>query len=74
MIVPNKFITYEQSAIAKAPRLLEKLTKPCNITEFYKSNKRSFQSVRDFIYVLDTLYVLNQIKLDESNGEISRVD
>lgn len=66
MITPGKFIPYGQSVLSKLGWLLAELDKPMSIADLRRATKRHFADPSEFIYAMDTLYVLGVIDIDES--------
>ena len=68
---PNKIISFKQSYFYKFIIILDVLkNKNCLVHELYNKTKNDFENIEEFISVLDCLYALGKIKLDEKNGEI----
>lgn len=74
MKFPSKVTAYSESILPKFPVVLAQLQsgdmKPGAL---YAKVKRDFDNVEDFIEVLDCLYALKRIDIDESWGTISLV-
>lgn len=70
MLVPNKTISLNESCLYRAALLLSKLKDEISVIELYQAEKRMFLDLSDFIYVLDLLFVLGKVVLDEDNGVI----
>lgn len=70
MLVPNKTISISESCLYRAALLLSKFKNEISVLELYKSEKRLFLGVADFIDSLDLLFILGRIVLDETNGVI----
>jgi hypothetical protein len=70
MIVPNKFISLDQSLISKLPELLASLETDRSVLELYESNRHGFEDVSEFLIALDVLYVLGRIELDSGSGTL----
>ncbi len=63
MIFPNKLRTYEESILSKLPIVLNIILEgKRDILEIYKLCENHFNEVQEYIYVLDILYILNEIK------------
>lgn len=74
MRIPSKVISYKDSSISKYARTLTKLKEmdytPMNL---YIEMKETFQSIDEFIDVLDSLYALRAIEFNEERGVVSYV-
>jgi len=67
MLVPNKIMPLGETCLYRAAKLLPKLEAEICITELYISEKKSFTDLADFIDVLDLLFVLDKIIIDQDN-------
>jgi hypothetical protein len=70
MLVPNKTISINESCIYRASLLLSKLEGEISVEELYCNQKKLFVDMADYIDVLDLLFVLGKIVLEEENGII----
>jgi len=70
MLVPNKTISINESCIYKSALLISRFKGDISVEELYKSEKRLFFDMSDFVDALDLLFVLGKIVLDEENGVI----
>ena len=70
MLVPNKTISINESCLYLSALLLSKLKDEISVIELYQAEKRMFLDLSDFIDVLDLLFVLGKVVLDEDNGVI----
>lgn len=70
MLVPNKTISLNESCLYRSALLLSKLKDEISVIELYQAEKRMFLDLSDFIDVLDLLFVLGKVVLDEENGVI----
>lgn len=75
MILPNKLISFKDCTLAKTVPLLDSLSEEDkDIYILYKSTKKYFCDISEFVLALDILYVLNVIKYDESLNMVSYVN
>lgn len=67
MKLPSKVTPYKESTIAKFPVVLELLEKSdMTPQEFYaKVRKSKIKDISEFVEVLDCLYAMNKIEIDE---------
>lgn len=70
MLVPNKTISLNESCLYRSALLLSKLKDGISVIELYQAEKRIFLDLSDFIDVLDLLFVLGKVVLDEDSGVI----
>jgi hypothetical protein len=66
MLLPNKIISYKESILARFPVLLKEI-KPEDISvmDLFKKVKSEFDSIADYLEVLDCLFALKKIELTE---------
>lgn len=66
MKYPSKVTTYKESSISLFPVILSKLEKESMTpSELYKKVKNKVSDVQEYIEILDCLYALQKIKLEE---------
>ncbi|WP_443741003.1 ABC-three component system middle component 7 [Treponema berlinense] len=71
MLLPNKMIPYSDSVISKFSVVLTELQKKSqNIHELYKKHKKEFESIQNYIEVLNCLFALNKIQIDKISEEV----
>ena len=75
MRLPNKVITYKESILPKFPVIL-KIGRGADFTAnyFYKRVKGQLEDIGEYLEVVDCLYALGKIELDEKRGVIHYVD
>ncbi len=73
MLLPNKFASLKESALAEAAFLLERLKEPVPLTVLYSSTRSRFAGIADFVYTIDLLHILNKVAIDTTSGVIHRV-
>lgn len=71
MIVPNKFVSLEQSLISKLPNMVVGLADGKSVLEFFEENHRAFEDVGEFLHALDVLFILGRVDFDQETGTIS---
>ncbi|WP_139558309.1 ABC-three component system middle component 7 [Methylotetracoccus oryzae] len=64
MIVPNKFVSLDESLIAKLPHLLANLKDGESVLELYSATRDVYADVGEFLLSLDVLFVLGRIRVD----------
>ncbi|PSU68279.1 hypothetical protein C9J22_17535 [Photobacterium phosphoreum] len=72
MITPNKATPLKESIIFKTTYVLDVEFESINIEELYKKTKNKFETINEFIYSLDVLYILNKIEIDFDTGFIRK--
>ena len=66
MRLPSKFTPYKQSVISKLPIVLEALeTSDMTVMTLYKKVKSNMNGLKEFMEVLDCLFILKKITLEE---------
>lgn len=71
MLLPNKLFSYNQSVLSKLPAFLTALDKPTNPKDLYQSVRGVPMSPIEFMEILDCLYALNKIAID-NEGRLYR--
>ncbi|MEG0008418.1 MAG: hypothetical protein RR721_04265 [Aeromonas sp.] len=72
MITPNKAIPFKDSIIFKMLFILDENFEEMTLLELYKKTKSEFIEIDEFIYSIDTLYVLGKIELNIEQGIIKK--
>lgn len=70
MLVPNKTVSINESCIYRSSLLLSKLDGDISVEELYRNQRKLFIDMADYIDVLDLLFILGKVVLDEENGVI----
>jgi len=71
MICPNKSIPFKESILGKTLPILECLKNGnCNVGELYAATKGLFAEINEFMLVIDILYILDIIELDNEKKEV----
>ncbi len=74
MRIPSKVVSYKDSSISKYARMLTRLEgKNYTPIDLFVEMHDIFQSIDEYIDVLDGLYALRAIEFDEEGGIISYV-
>lgn len=64
MIVPNKVISLEKSALGRIGHILALGPEPRDLLTLYRSVSDHFESADQFLVAMDILYVMGRIDLD----------
>lgn len=65
MLFPSKFTSFEESTISKMVLILEKKdTNEITVSELYAKFKKKFKTIDEFIFVLDVLYAMDYIEIE----------
>jgi hypothetical protein len=70
MIVPNKAIRLEESALSRASVIL-RVEMPISLGELYEDVSDEFDSPQQFMLALDLLFVLGKINLNMDTGIVA---
>jgi hypothetical protein len=70
MIIPNKFITFEQSVISKLSIVLAKDFQEIEIGKLYAQTENDFDDIDQFLFALDVLHALGRISIDLESGMV----
>lgn len=65
MLLPNKLFSYNQSILSKLPIFLETLNTPKKPKDLYHNLIEVVNSPMEFIDILDCLFALCKIDIDE---------
>lgn len=65
MIIPNKFIPFDESVISKLEVILREIHDEEELLHLYHKVERNFTGIDQFLYALDVLYALDRIIIDE---------
>lgn len=74
MILPNKVVSLEDSALSLLPLVLELGPAPIPVTSLYQEVADDFESADQFLLALDLLFVLDRIDVDMTTGIVRYVD
>lgn len=72
MLVPSKLFSYNESVLSKLPLILRELEQPKTPHELLESLGEIVKSPLELVEVLDCLYALREIELNEADGRIMR--
>lgn len=72
MITPNKFIPLKESALGKVELTHSIIDDSKSVGELYEANRSRYDSLEQFIYSIEILYLTNKIEFNELNGIISK--
>lgn len=72
MITPNKTIPLKDSIIYKSIYIMEEKFEDIHISVLYNSVMSKFDGVDEFMYSIDTLYLLDLINFDFELGIVSK--
>lgn len=64
MIVPNKVISIDESALSAIPAILEQGPLPHDLVTLYREHSEKFDSIDQFLLGLDVLFVLGRINVN----------
>lgn len=72
MITPTKTISFKDSIVFKMVYILDENFEEISLVELYKITKNNFLGLNEFIYALDTLYVLGKVEMDFELGKVKK--
>ena len=74
MYFPNKITTFKESIIYKMVSVIEVIKKEdMEILSLYQHCKDGFDSIDEYIYSLEILFILNSIEVEFKGGKIKYV-
>ena len=75
MRLPNKLYSYEESTLSKFPMVLRALRdSDSGVTELYERIKKSVPDVSEYMEMLDSLYALGKIDIDDKEAVLRYVE
>lgn len=74
MIVPNKFVSLDDSGLGHIGVILDEGPDPIGLEELYKKVERKFDGVDQFLIALDILFLLNKIEVNFESRTVMYVD
>ena len=75
MRLPNKLYSYEESTLSKFPIVLRALRdSDSGVTELYERIKKSVPGVSEYMEILDSLYALGKIDIDDKEAVLRYVE
>nr|WP_304352484.1 ABC-three component system middle component 7 [Bifidobacterium catenulatum] len=75
MRLPNKLYSYEESTLSKFPIVLRALRdSDSGVTELYERIKKSVPDVSEYMEMLDSLYALGKIDIDDKEAVLRYVE
>ncbi|EOG6098577.1 MULTISPECIES: ABC-three component system middle component 7 [Bacteria] len=72
MITPNKFIPLSDSALGKIEITYNQIDGKKSAGEIYDINKSKYESLDQFIYSIEILYLMDKIEMNELSGVLSK--
>lgn len=70
MIFPNKFISFDSSVLSKLHIISEIDVKKISLVELYYELHTKFDSMDEFLYFIDVLYLLDYLEVDFEKEEV----
>lgn len=64
MILPNKFLSYDDSTLSKLPLIIKAIDGGIEVSQLYKKLAAKFSGIDEFILTLDLLFAINTIRID----------
>lgn len=74
MVLPNKFLSYEESTLSKLLLIINTIGSGIEISQLYKELSKKFSGIDEFILTLDLLYALNNIAVDFDTRIVKNVE
>lgn len=74
MLTPSKFTTFDESVLGKLPALLNEGIKEEPLLSAYERTKHIFGDTGEFMYAIDTLYILGKATINFDSGIINYAD
>lgn len=64
MIIPNKFLSFDETILSKLEYVLVHIDDGMPILDLFRKVNKKLKDINQFILALDTLYFLELIKVD----------
>lgn len=64
MILPNKFLSYDDSTLSKLPLVIKTIGGGIEISHLYNKLANKFSGIDEFILTIDLLFAINTIRID----------
>ncbi|WP_257254752.1 ABC-three component system middle component 7 [Endozoicomonas sp. SESOKO3] len=74
MLLPNKFISFDESVLSKLYIIISAMENDIAVSELYLKVEKKLNGIDEFIYAIDTLYVLNYLDVDFSTRTVKYVN
>ena len=71
MIVPNKVVTLEDSALGLVGVILDQGPDTIELMKLYHIVSDSFESIDQFLFTIDLLYVLGRVEVNFQTGRLT---
>ena len=71
MIVPNKVVTLENSALGLVGVVLDQGPDTIELMKLYHIVSDSFESIDQFLFTIDLLYVLGRVEVNFQTGRLT---
>ena len=71
MIVPNKVVTLENSALGLVGVILDQGPDTIELMKLYHVVSDSFESIDQFLFTIDLLYVLGRVEVNFQTGRVT---
>lgn len=72
MIVPNKFVSFKESALSKVVLTYGLVDGLSSLSDLFDGNREKYDSVEQFVYAVELLYLCDKVWLDESAGVLHK--
>lgn len=72
MITPNKVTPLKNSALGKVDLTYELIDGKRSVGELYEAAQSRYDSMEQFLYAIEILYLTDKIEFNELNGVISK--
>lgn len=70
MIIPNKFVTFGESALGKVDKIYNSFDESVSVSELYAKSQKVVTSLDQFMYAIDILYLNDKININFHTGVV----
>lgn len=74
MITPNKVLSLDESALGRLAVIMQQSQKSADLVELYRSIADRFESIDQFLFALDILFVLGRLDINLETRTVTYAD
>lgn len=74
MILPNKFISFDESTLSKLSIVIKGIGAGAELSELYNKVGSKFSGIDEFILTLDLMYALNSVTINNDTRIVKYVE
>jgi hypothetical protein len=74
VITPNKVLSLDESALGRLAVIMQQRQKSADLVELYRSIADRFESIDQFLFALDILFVIGRLDIDLETRAVTYAD